>query len=83
MTKLEHAKIYRGGITAPYLNTETSKCSFEANIKNRTLDFRFELGSKGGGTTSVLLQVGLDDSPLLLEGMAKLLKASASVTIGK
>jgi hypothetical protein len=34
------------------------------------LDFRFCLASKGGGTTSVLLQIGLDDLTLILEGIA-------------
>ena len=70
MAKLEHTKIYRGGVTAPHLTTETSECSFHTNISNRALDFRFHLASKGGGTTEVLLRIGLDDLPLILEGIA-------------
>jgi hypothetical protein len=70
MAKLEHTKIYRGGVTASYLTTETSECSFNTNISKRALDFRFQLASKGGGTTDVLLRIGLDDLPLILEGIA-------------
>jgi hypothetical protein len=70
MSKLEHTKIYRGGVTAPYLTIETSECSFNPNISERALDFRFSLASKGGGTTSVLLRIGLDDLSLILEGIA-------------
>lgn len=70
MARLEHTEIYRGGITAPRITFETRRCSFKTNVSERTLDFRFNLASKGGGTTSVLLQIGLDDLPLMLEGIA-------------
>jgi hypothetical protein len=66
--KLEHTKIYRGGVTAPRITLETNECS--CNISERALDFRFQLASKGGGTTEVLLRIGLDDLPLILEGIA-------------
>jgi hypothetical protein len=70
MAKLEHTKIYRGGVTAPRITMETRECSFNTNISERAFDFRFRLASKGGGTTFVLLQIGLDDLPLILEGIA-------------
>jgi hypothetical protein len=70
MAKLEHTKIYRGGVTASRIFLETSECSFNTNIAGRAFDLRFELASKGGGTTSVLLRIGLDDLPLILEGVA-------------
>jgi hypothetical protein len=70
MAKLEHTKIYRGGVTASSITLETRQCSFKTNTSERALDFRFDLASKGGGTTSVLLQIGLDDLPLILESIA-------------
>jgi hypothetical protein len=76
MAKLEHTKIYRGGITAPYLTIETRDCTFNTNISERALDLRFQLASKGGGTTSVLLQIGLDDLPLILEAIASAMPES-------
>jgi hypothetical protein len=59
-----------GGITASRLTLETKACSFRANIKAQALDIRFNLASKGGGTTSVLVRIGLDDLPLILEAIA-------------
>src|SRR6266511_4172355 len=55
MAQLKNTKVYRGGVTAQYLTHETRECSFHANTKDRALDIRFRLASKGGGTTEVLL----------------------------
>lgn len=71
MANLEHTKIYRGGVTAPRLTIETYKCSFDTDISARALEFKFDLASKGGGTTSVLFRIGLDDLPLILESIAR------------
>jgi hypothetical protein len=70
MVELKHSKIFRGGITASRLTFETRSCSFCANAEGRSLDIRFELASKGGGTTAVLLQIGIDDLPMILEAIA-------------
>lgn len=76
MPKLQHSKVYRAGVTANYLNIETSECSFHANTSDKTLDLRFHLASKGGGTTSVLFQLGLDDLPAVLNAIASALPES-------
>ena len=70
MPKLKHSKVYRGGITANYTSLETTESSFNPNIKDRALDLRFNLASKGGGTTSVLFQLGVDDLPAILDALA-------------
>ena len=79
MPKLEHTKVYRGGITAPHLTIETSECSFHTNVAQRALDLRFKLASKGGGTTSVLLRISLDDLPQVLEAIATVMPESVGV----
>jgi hypothetical protein len=71
MPLLKHSKIYRGGITAPQLTIETHHVSCNANAVERALDARFHLASKGGGTTSVLLRLGLDDLPAILDVIAE------------
>ena len=76
MPKLQHSKVYRAGVTANYLNIETSDCSFNPNASDKTLDLRFHLASKGGGTTSVLFQLGLDDLPAVLSAIATALPES-------
>ena len=79
MAELENTKIYRGGVTAPYITLETKRCSFHANTKNNALDLRFKLASKGGGTTSVLLQIGLEDLPAILDAVANNMPESVGV----
>ena len=79
MPLLKSTKVYRGGITAPYLNFETKTCSFSTNAKDKTLDFRFDIASKGGGTTSILLQIGLDDLPEVLSSLARQFPESVGV----
>ncbi len=61
MANLEHAKIYRGGITAQYINLETTSCSYRIDQREKSIAFSFNIASKGGGTTRVVLHVGKDD----------------------
>jgi hypothetical protein len=70
VAEMKNTKIYRGGVTAPHLTIETRECSFQHNIKDKALDIRFNLASKGGGTTAVLMRLGIDDLPMLLEAVA-------------
>lgn len=79
MSKLEHSKIHRSGITARKWVFETRVCTFGINVKGRSMDFRFCLASKGGGTTEVLLQVGIEDLPLVLESIATKFPESADL----
>ena len=70
MVKLEHTEIYRGGVTADSFKFEPRNCTFTTNMVDRALDLTFRLASRGGGTTKVLLQIGLDDFTLILEAIA-------------
>jgi hypothetical protein len=71
MPALSNAKVYRGGVTVSRLGFETSECQFSVNANYRAIDLRFELASKGGGTTVALLRIGLDDLPLILTKVAE------------
>jgi hypothetical protein len=70
MPKLKHTKVYRGGLSAQYLNIETSDATFNINLSQKAIDLRFNLASKGGGTTSVLLRIGIEDLSTVLESVA-------------
>ena len=52
-------------ITANYVKFETEECLFES--EDETLSFSFNIASKGGGTTRVLLEIGEEDLPAILE----------------
>ena len=79
MPNLKHTEVYRGGMTAQHLTIETSECSFHANASGRAMDLSFKLASKGGGTTSVLLRIGIDDLPQILEAIATAMPESVGV----
>lgn len=70
MPNLKHTKIYRGGATAPSLSYETDQCSGSISLKHEALDLRFEIASKGGGKTRVLLRIGKADFQTLLQEIA-------------
>lgn len=79
MANLRHTRIYRGGVTAPCLTVESHSCSLDVNSKENSLDFRFHLRSKGGGTTEVLLRLGPNDLPVLVESIAKVEKSITTI----
>ena len=59
MPSLRGSKVFRSGITAPKWNFETESVTINnSNETNPSLNFKFELASKGGGTTEVSLQIG-------------------------
>jgi hypothetical protein len=69
VTKLKHTRILRGGITARRWTIETTQCNVDFR-RDQSIALSFNLASKGGGTTSVLVEIGLEDVPLILEGIA-------------
>lgn len=79
MPQLKNSKIYRGSVTASYLTLETKRCSFNANNRDKALDLRFKIASKGGGTTSVFLQIGKEDFSDILETIAGAMPETAAV----
>lgn len=79
MPKLEHSKVYRGSVTASGLDFETNKCSASVDQEDGTLDIRFNLASKGGGTTSVLLQIGKEDFQVILREIATKIPDSVGI----
>ena len=79
MADLSHTKIYRGGVTAPHLSLETRRCHLRANKKDNCIDIRFELASKGGGTTQVLIQIGAEDFETIINDIADTLPQSADI----
>lgn len=79
MPQLKNSKVYRGGVTAPNINFETSTVSASVNLRDESLDIRFNLASKGGGTTRVVLEIGKGDFQLLLQEIASKLPESVGV----
>jgi hypothetical protein len=79
VSQLKHSKVYRGGATAPSLTHETSQCSASVDIRDEALEVRFDLASKGGGTTCVLLQIGKGDFQVLLQEIASKLPENVGV----
>jgi hypothetical protein len=79
MPKLKHTKVYRGGVSAQHLNIETIHATFNINVSRKAIDFRFNLASKGGGTTSVLLRIGIEDLSTVLEPVAEAFPDSVDV----
>lgn len=79
MADLKHTDIYRAGVSARSLNLETRKCSFHENTAKNALDLRFNLASKGGGTTSVLLRIGMNDLSAILEAIANKMPENVGV----
>ncbi len=52
---------------------------FYANRSSKTLDFSFNLASKGGGITAVNLQIGIADLPVILNDLAIYMPESAGM----
>ncbi len=71
MPDLKHSTVYRGGITASRLSSETSKVCIHVNTQERSIEFRFNIDSKGGGVTSILLSVGFADLGYILNSAAE------------
>src|SRR5262249_44169535 len=80
MPPLKHSKVYRRGLTAPNpYEFETRQCSPSVDQPNGPLHIKFELASKGGGTTCVLLEIGKGDFQALLPEIAGKLPESVGV----
>lgn len=79
MPQLKNSKVYRGGVTAPSLSHETSKCSASVDVRGETLDIRFNIASKGGGTTQVLLRIGKSDFQTVIQEIASKLPQSVGI----
>ena len=62
---LNAAEVHRSGVTATTWNFETRNCKFK--VANERLSFKLIIASKGGGFTEVLLSIGEEDIPVILE----------------
>ena len=79
MPLLQHAEVYRGGVTDPKIFVETSDCSATVSPRHQSIDLRFRLASAGGGATSVLLRIGKDDFQAILREIASEIPETAGV----
>src|SRR5438552_1702124 len=70
MAELKHSEILRKGDTEPSYNFETNTCSAIANRHLTSVDVTFRIKSKGGGYTRILVRIGVDDLPTILESLA-------------
>lgn len=69
MRKLKDSVVHRSGVTVHRWNRETDACSAWSTIED--LRFRFDIASKGGGRTDIMLTVGKRDLPSLLDEIAQ------------
>jgi hypothetical protein len=72
--RLQHTKMYRGGVTTSALYQEDTTVSIEIDTADLALSLRFGLKSKGGGRTLVLLNLGLEDLPWITSYIDRLRK---------
>lgn len=79
MPQLKNSKVYRGGVTAPNTTLETRTVSVSVSLRDESLDIRFNLASKGGGTTRVVLEIGKGDFQAILQEIASKLPESVGV----
>lgn len=71
--QLESTTVMRAGITQSKWELElgTSNVAGSISPSRATVDFRFYLRAKGGGTTDIELRVGVADLALLMAAAAK------------
>jgi hypothetical protein len=70
MPTLESAEVYRSGVTAPRWNFETRKVLMNNFSQTKpSLHFKFEMASKGGGTTEVSMRITLPSFDAILRQM--------------
>ena len=71
MAELKHSAVLRTGATKPSYHVETRTCSAVANPKWKSVDVTFCIASKGGGDTRILVRIGVNDLPTILESLVK------------
>ena len=72
--QLQDTTVRRAGVTARYWSRETQEVRCKTSNK---LELYFEMSSKGGGTTAVLLQIGPKDFAALAKTMCAVDRQSA------
>lgn len=58
--QLKNTKVYRGGATARNLIFETNSVEYR-HFEKDNIEFIFNIDSKGGGQTTVMVKVSIDD----------------------
>ena len=69
--RTEAQRTLRTGATKPSCHVETRTCSAVANPKWKSVDVTFCIASKGGGDTRILVRIGVNDLPTILESLVK------------
>ena len=83
MTKLNNAKVYRGGQTARGLDeVKQPNVSLYGSILGR-ISFDFSLPSKGGGITKVRIEIGPDDFYSLAAAMTEAHREHSMLVMAK
>jgi hypothetical protein len=68
MAQLTQTEVFRKGRTAPDWSVESTQCMAFISKDDCSLSVRFDVASKGGGTTCLLIKIGSADvRSLLLE----------------
>jgi hypothetical protein len=70
LLNLEDTRILRGGVTSSQMVIETESCSAAVDESSGTLTLRFQIASKGGGTTRIRVRIGRSDICRIIQAVA-------------
>ncbi|WP_027166024.1 hypothetical protein [Mesorhizobium sp. WSM3224] len=79
--KLSEAEVKRSGATSKYLSYETSSVDVEGRAG--ALKIRFDIKSKGGGTTELYLSIGPKDFDTIAGALSSANRAAATLSMAK
>lgn len=87
MAGLQQVQVWRGGVTASYINRETRSVDVTGYPENSRhggpcLTIKHNLASKGGGTTSVFIDIGTGSFAEVISAMMKADKEATLKAIG-
>jgi len=81
MSKLVSAEVKRSGATSKYISFETNSVDLEGRPGG--LKIRFDIKSKGGGTTELYVSIGPRDFPTVIKAMVDADRSAAMIEMSK
>ncbi len=81
MSKLVSAEVKRSGATSNYISFETNNVELEGRPGG--LKIRFDIKSKGGGTTELYISIGPRDFPTIIRALADADRSTAMIEMSK
>ena len=79
MINLKNTKIKRAGATSRQWSSESIPFECEVLPQKETLEFSFSIASKGGGKTEILLSIGKEDLPEILNEVSEKMPSAINI----